>query len=298
MLYPADSTTKGAITLESTQYSIGQFAAAACVSLRTLRYYDRVGLLSPASRTPAGYRVYTQGDMMALQQILALKFLGFSLTEIRTCMRRDPGQIGTILARQRAMMRERRKQLDTIISAIEQAETLVESNRCDWQAIVRVIQVIQMEQQHDWAKKYFSDDSLQKMEELSQSSYSDEARQKLAQREWTETDQEQASARWAHVAAESKRLAAIGADPAGEEAQALAKLKSDLLFEFTQGDPEIIEGLGRFWQNHNSLPEDQQPLKPVVPAEVIPGSREDGARLLQRAMEIYQARQPGKSRSG
>ena len=225
----------------------------------------------------------------------ALKFLGLSLEEIRTWLRRDPGQLGAALMRQRAMMRERRRQLDAVLSAIERAETLVEQGRCDWQAVVGVIQVIQMEQQRDWAKKYFSDDSLKKMEEISQSSYSEEARQKLAQREWTEADQERVSERWAHVATESKRLAAIGADPAGEEAQALAKLKSDLLFEFTQGDPEIKAGLGRFWQNHNALPEDQQPLKTVVPAEVIPGSAADGARLLDEAMAIYQDRQSGNA---
>jgi hypothetical protein len=40
---------------------------------------------------------------------------------------------------------------------------------------------------------------------------------------------------------------------------------SDLLFSFTQGDLEIETGLKRFWQNHNALPEDQQPLRGVVP---------------------------------
>ena len=64
-------------------YHTGQFARKVAVSVRTLRYYDRVGLLRPAQHTEAGYRLYTDADLVRLQQILALKFLGFSLEEIK-----------------------------------------------------------------------------------------------------------------------------------------------------------------------------------------------------------------------
>ncbi len=278
------------VTLQAGPYNIGQFAAAARVTLRTLRYYDTVGLLSPGQRSPAGYRQYVDADLITLQQILALKFLGFSLAEIRACLRRDPRQAVDILARQKAMLLERRAQINKIVAAIEKAQAIVGQDRCEWKAIVEVIEAIQMEQQPDWAKRYFSDDGLKKLEELSRNAYSEEARRKLAAREWTEADQERASEWWAHVAAESKRLADIGADPEGEEAQALAKLKSDLLHEFTQGDPDIEAGLGRLWQSHNALPEDEQPLKPLIPPEVIPGATDDAARLLDRSTEIYRQR--------
>ncbi len=64
-------------------YHTSQFAEKASVSVRTLRYYDSVGLLCPAEYTEAGYRLYTDSDLSRLQQILALKFLGFSLEEIQ-----------------------------------------------------------------------------------------------------------------------------------------------------------------------------------------------------------------------
>jgi DNA-binding transcriptional MerR regulator len=60
------------------------------VSIRTLRYYDKVGLLSPSQYTEAGYRLYTDADLLRLQQILALKFLGFSLEEIKHCLQIGP----------------------------------------------------------------------------------------------------------------------------------------------------------------------------------------------------------------
>ncbi len=226
---------------------------------------------------------------LTLQQILALKFLGFPLDEIRACLRLEPREVGQVLARQQAMMRDRRRQLDTIVRALDRAQRRLEGGGCNWQEIAGVIQVIQMEQQREWTKKYFTEDGLEKMRELGEASYSEEARQKLAQREWTEEDQERAGAQWAHVAAESQRLADLGADPAGEEAQAVAKIKSDLLAEFTQGDPEIEAGLKRLWQNHNALPQHQQPLREAVPTAARPGQDNAASRLMERAMEIYRA---------
>ena len=269
--------------------------------MRTLRYYDNVGLLSPSARTDTGYRLYTEQDLHHLQHILALKFLGFSLEEIKryrsSAAAAAPKRLGQMLAQQRTMMWEKRRQLDAILQAIESVQRLVLAGRCDGEAILRVIQVIQMEQKQEWVKRYLSDDHLQKMEALSRAAYSEEARQKLAQRgEWTEADQERATKQWAYLASESERLAAGGADPAGEEAQALARLKSELLLSFTQGDPEIEAGLARFWDSHNALPESEQPLASVVPSAVIPGAHGAGAQLLDQAMTIYQERQSASER--
>jgi DNA-binding transcriptional MerR regulator len=261
------------------------------VTVRTLRYYDKAGLLSPSQYTESGYRLYTDENLLTLQQILALKFLGFSLQEIKLCLQRGPKQLETILAQQRKMMQQKRRQLDSILNAIAHTEALLQAGRCDWEALVRVIEVMQMEQKTEWVKKYFNEDQLQKMQALGRASYSEETMRKLAQREWTEADQQHASAQWAYLASETQRLAAAGADPAGEEAQALAKLKSDLLFAFTQGDPDIEAGLARFWQDHNALPEDEQPLASVVPTSVVPGARDEGAQFLEKAMTLYRERQ-------
>ena len=270
-------------------YRTGQFAARACVSLRTLRYYDRVGLLSPSQHTEAGYRLYTEEDLSTLQQILALKFLGFSLEEIKQCLRNGPRRLEAGLAQQRAMLLDKRRQIDGILNAITHTESLLKTGQRDWEAIVKVIEQTQMEQKKVWVKKYFTDTQAQKMDQLSHDSYSPEARQKLQQRgEWTEEDQKRADERWAYVASETKRLAAAGADPGGDEGQALAKIKSDLLFEFTQGDPDIVAGLKRFWENHNALPTGEQPLFSVVPS-----TSDAETEFMEKAMTLYEERQKG-----
>lgn len=65
-------------------YAVGKVAKISGISLRTLRYYDQIGLLSPKKNTESGYRIYTEDDLLKLQQILFYKELAFSLEEIST----------------------------------------------------------------------------------------------------------------------------------------------------------------------------------------------------------------------
>src|SRR5947209_244315 len=173
MLYTLQE--KGGNTLDQRFYQSSEFAQKASVSVRTLRYYDKMGLLSPSQYTESGYRLYTNEDLLSLQNILALKFLGFSLEEIRTLLRTGPKRLEEVLAQQKAMMEEKRTQLTTIIQAIEETERLLQTHRCNWESIVKVIQVIQMGQQHDqWRAKYFTPEQQKTMEELSRKAYTEE----------------------------------------------------------------------------------------------------------------------------
>ena len=63
-------------------YKTGQFAKLANVSERTIRYYDKIGLLKPSFVMSNGYRQYSDLDLLKLQKILSLKHLGFSIEEI------------------------------------------------------------------------------------------------------------------------------------------------------------------------------------------------------------------------
>jgi MerR family transcriptional regulator, thiopeptide resistance regulator len=251
-------------------YPAGQFARKAAVSIRTLRYYDQEGLLPPSRVTAAGYRLYTDADLGNLQQILALKFLGFSLEEIKALLRAGPHNLADVLAQQKAMMRAKRAQLDGIIRAIEQAEHLLQTGGCDWDSLAGVIQAIQMDQNKEWVSKYLTPEQQQQMQRLSEASYSEEDRRKLMARaqNWTEADQQQATARWAALWDTARRLTAAGADPAGPEGQALAAQHAALIAAFTGGDAGIRQGLQRWWQQHDALAAEQRPFQsPLRPAE-------------------------------
>jgi MerR family transcriptional regulator, thiopeptide resistance regulator len=72
--------------MASIALKVGDLAKQTGVSIRTLHYYDEIGLLSPSHRTEAGYRLYGEVDIGRLQQIISLRQLGFSLEEIRECL--------------------------------------------------------------------------------------------------------------------------------------------------------------------------------------------------------------------
>ena len=68
-------------------YTSGQFAKMAHISVRTVRFYDKQNILKPSYVSPAGSRFYTDQDFARLQQILLLKYLGFSLEDIKEMTR-------------------------------------------------------------------------------------------------------------------------------------------------------------------------------------------------------------------
>lgn len=268
-------------------YQSSQFAQKASVSVRTLRYYDKMGLLSPSQYSESGYRLYSNEDLLTLQNILALKFLGFSLEEIRLLLQAGPKRLEEVLAQQRAMMEEKRSQLDSIIQALEETERLLQAHQCNWESIVRVIQVIQVEQQNDhWLAKYLTPEQLRTMEELHRKATTEETRQKFAAyhpNEWTEEDQQRVDEQYRFVKQELGRLVAQGADPASTEAQNVAHIKQELGFGFSHGDPDIEASVGKWWEEFNVLPEEQKPF--VMSVYLYTSEEQD---FLERALSIYQ----------
>jgi len=78
--------------MATTVLTIGRLGTRAGIQPKTLRYYDRVGLVRPANRTPAGYRVYDEEVLERLHFIRRAKALGMSLADIRRILSvRDDG---------------------------------------------------------------------------------------------------------------------------------------------------------------------------------------------------------------
>jgi DNA-binding transcriptional MerR regulator len=87
------------------RWSIGQLARASGVTVRTLHYYDQIGLVSPGERTAAGHRRYVEADVRRLYRVRALCGLGLSLEEVATVLRAgtdDPDSLRDLLTAQLA----------------------------------------------------------------------------------------------------------------------------------------------------------------------------------------------------
>ncbi len=129
-------------------YSSGEFARMAHVTLRTIRYYDKHDILKPSFVTEAGARFYTDEDLARLQQILLLKYLGFSLEDIKemTIGDSDYHFLKDSLNLQRKLVQDRIEQLQLVEQAIKDTSQAIEENHTlDWSKMLNLIHLTGME---------------------------------------------------------------------------------------------------------------------------------------------------------
>lgn len=100
-------------------YKVKEVADIVGVSVRTLHHYDQIGLLKPASLTPAGYRLYTEDDLLTLQQILFFKELDFSLEEIKSILYSLDFDRKRALIVHKELLVEKKKRLEKIIQSVD-----------------------------------------------------------------------------------------------------------------------------------------------------------------------------------
>ena len=129
-------------------YTSGEFARKANVSVRTIRYYVKQRLLKTAGISEAGYRLYTDSDFGKLQKILSLKYLGFSLDEIRsmTVNDREGAGLDQSLRLQMSLVKKKIEHLQLVEETLEETLKLVKENsHIDWNKILHLIHITNME---------------------------------------------------------------------------------------------------------------------------------------------------------
>lgn len=129
-------------------YSSGEFARMAHVTLRTIRYYDKQNILPPSLVTDKGARFYTDEDLARLQQILLLKYLGFSLEDIKEMTVNDTDSHFMInsLNLQLKLIRDRIEQMQLVEKAIEDTCNAIQTEHSiDWSNMLHLIHLTGME---------------------------------------------------------------------------------------------------------------------------------------------------------
>lgn len=238
---------------ETRRYLAHEFAERAGVTVRTLHHYDRLGLLRPAAYTEAGYRLYGESELARLEQIVALKLVGFPLRQIKELLDQSTLELPAALRFQRQIVEEKRRRLDQTLQAIAEAEwVLANENNGRWDALKKIIEVIEMSESWDWVKRYYTQEQLDE----------------LAKRGTPEVLARGQQA-WSELIREVEAAVGDGEDPASEKAQALASRWQALIEEFTGGNPEIRRNLERLYADRANWPASPRPELPTGVSEFI-----------------------------
>lgn len=143
--------------------AVGEAAKKLGVTVRTLQYYDKKGLLSPSAESEGGRRLYTDKDLIALHQIISLKSLGFSLDDIkkRLIPLETPEDVAHALTEQADSIRGKIGQLTASLAATEQLkEEVLQMKAVNFKKYADIIVNLQMKNSSYYLIKRFDDDTL------------------------------------------------------------------------------------------------------------------------------------------
>jgi len=231
-------TVSGQTQAKSTVWKVGELARRTGLSVRTLRYYDEIGLLSPGRRTESGHRLYAADDVVRLQQIRSLRALGFGLEEIRACLGRPDFSARRVIELHLSRLEERiraqqrlRDLLEIVAARLDPGEEVLAGEFMEM-----VTEVIEMSER---IEKYYTPEQLEQLEER--------------RREVGEERIKEVEAEWPRLMEEVRAEMEAGTDPADERVQRLARRWMGLVREFTGGDPGIQRSLNNMWSQEENI---------------------------------------------
>lgn len=233
--------------------TVGEAAKKMGVTVRTLQYYDRKGLLSPSAESEGGRRLYSDKDLVALHQILSLKSLGFSLGDIkeRLLSLDTPDEVADALTRQEDAIRREIKHLSASLTAIEQLKKeVLQMQAVNFKKYADIIVNLQMKNEFYYLIKRIDDDTL------------DHIRGKFDRESGLNFIE-----RYNRLCDEIAQLQNDHVPPEDENCQTRIKDYWELIVEFTDGDmsmlPKLME-MGDFDNSANEWEEKQKNIQGYI----------------------------------
>ena len=210
-------------------WKVGELAAEAGLTVRTLHHYDRIGLVHPAERSSTGHRLYTASDVERLYQVLALRQLGLGLDQIAdvlagaVVMLRVLAAHRDYLAAQLAATRD----LHALVAALAAtADSRSDASTEHFLDLIRRTVMVD-----DTIKQYFTEEQVTQLA--------------LRREELGEPRIQQAEADWAVLIPQVDAAIAAGMDPTSPEAQHMAARWMELLEGFHGGDTGLRDSMYR-----------------------------------------------------
>lgn len=224
--------------------TIGELAKKVNVSVRTIQYYDKEGILKPTEVSKGGRRLYTNKDRVKLLQILSMKYLGFSLGDIKEHLVAldTPEEVIGVLEKQELNIREKIETLNEALEAIGGLKKEIRHmNSVDFSKYARIIELLRMKNDLYWVVKHFDEDVMQEVE--------------------TRFDEESAmamQAQWERLCDEIIMLIGQGIGPESDEGQKVAEEWWQMVMAFTDGNLDMLPELMKFNENKDGWDDDMR----------------------------------------
>ncbi len=220
--------------MPSTMLKVGELARRTGVSIRTLHYYDEIGLLAPSYHSAAGHRLYTLADVARLQQIKSLQALGFALEQVRDCLQRRDFSPRDLIDRHLQRLREQCALQQRLCTRLEALATHL--NAAETVSVEEFLQTIEVT---TMIEKYYTPEQLAEIQERG--------------RQLGGEGIQKAEAEWKELIAQVRAEMEFGTDPAAETMQGLADRWMALVRAFTGGNPGIEQSLRNMYQQEPAV---------------------------------------------
>ncbi|MGB3137179.1 MAG: MerR family transcriptional regulator [Nodosilinea sp.] len=209
----------------SSLLKVGELAKQTGLSIRTLHYYDEIGLLVPSHRTEAEHRLYSDCDIVRLQQILSLRQLGLSLGEIRDCLESPDYSLPQVIDLHRDRIREQIALSHTLLKRLNGiAQELQTTQSVAVETLIETMETITMSGQ------YFTAEQQAVLEDRFQAHY----------------------AEWQDLLAQVQAEMANGTELNSPNVRYLARRWLGSMKTFVDGDNDIYAALTRMVQQEGS----------------------------------------------
>ena len=209
---------------------ISELGKLSGLSVRTLRYYDEIGLLKPGEVKESGYRCYGGEAVERLSQIMFFRELGFPLKDIRGILESPSFDRNTALEQQIELLKLKREHLDNLITLAEGA-VMLGMSRVDFKAFdTRKIDAYMARAKESWGKSPAWQEYEAKVKGQ------------------TKAQQDAAARETMDILAEMGKCKAAGETPASPAARALVeRLRAHFTEHYYNCTLEILTGLGRMY---------------------------------------------------
>lgn len=227
--------------------TVGEIAKKTGVTVRTMQYYDKEGVLTPSAESEGGHRLYTDKEVIQLYQILVMKSLGFSLADIKNRLTslETPSDVAGALTQQAAVMREKIEDLTQSLLEIERLkEEVVQMQTVNFKKYADIVVNLRLKNEFYWMIKNFDDKTLDHL-----------------RGRFTPDSCQDMIASYTRLLDEAVEFQNEGVPPDSERGQKFAREFWNMLMEFTGGNMELLSKLmeaGSFEGPDNQWKEKQE----------------------------------------